>query len=146
MTGCPPTHTLRLGVARANSLRLEEAVAAVTALQECGLIIQDGQSLLQALDLSGTVCLAILVRLCLRNAAILDLAVILVHSSQLRGSGVAIALVLRCGLAQSLGGLGLVLHITFLGRLGHLGRKITLHRLEDVDDAAASARRLAEVL
>merc|ERR1719246_290468 len=107
-------------IALASSLRLQEAVAAVAALQESSLVLQDGERILQACDLGRAACLAVRVRLWPGNATVLDLAVVLVHRSQLRGGGVAIALIFRGRLAQGLHGLRLVLEVTLLGGLGDL--------------------------
>merc|ERR1719373_1057438 len=75
--------------------------AAAVLLQEGGsLLLEDGECLLEALDLRGAAALALLVGLRLRDAALLDLGVVLQDRAELRVRGLALAAVLRHGLVQ----------------------------------------------
>merc|ERR1719253_2170384 len=127
--------------------------AAALALHERGLALEDGERLLEALDLRLAARLALLVGLRLGDAAVLDLRVVLVHGVELGLRLLAVARDLRDGLL-----LGLVLHVLLLGGLDDLvllgdllvlGRRVGLllldlgeaglADLEDADDAAAGA-------
>merc|ERR1719230_1021372 len=137
---------------------------ALAALHEGGFVLKDGECLLQACDLSLTALLAFLVRLWLRNAAILDFGVVLIDCVELSLLGGAVGGHLGDALVEALELLCLVLDVLVFGGLGHgiflchliiLGRrvalfgllcrqvlrKITLANLQDVDDALASSSR-----
>ena len=72
--------------------------AAALALHECGLALEDGEGLLEALDLGRAARLALLVALRLRDAAVLDLGVVRVHGVELLLGGGAVAGYLGDGL------------------------------------------------
>merc|ERR1719253_2240408 len=136
--------------------------AAALALHEGGLALEDGERLLEALDLCLAARLALLVGLRLGDAAVLDLRVVLVHGVELGLGLLAVAGDLRNGLLLGLVLLGLVLHVLLLGglddlvllgdllvlgrrvgllllHLGEAGGEVGLSDLEDADDAAAGA-------
>merc|ERR1719253_1661841 len=136
--------------------------AAALALHEGGLALEDGERLLEALDLCLAARLALLVGLRLGDAAVLDLRVVLVHGVELGLGLLAVAGDLRNGLLLGLVLLGLVLHVLLLGGLddlvllgdllvlgrrvgllllylGEAGGEVGLADLEDADDAAAGA-------
>merc|ERR1719401_1744357 len=121
----------------------QEAVAPSRAtavlLQEGGrLLLEDGERLLEALDLRGPAALTLLVGLRLRNAALLDPGVVLQDGAELRVRRFALAAVLRHGLVQARELLRLVLHVLRL-LSGEVLSEVRLHHLEDPDDAGARA-------
>merc|ERR1719491_1255844 len=97
-------------------LRAQEPMTALTTLDKRGLVLQDGERLLQARDLRLTTGLAVLVRLWLRDAAVLHLAVVLIHGCQFSLRRVTVTLVLCGGLAQGLHFRGLVLLVALARR------------------------------
>ena len=84
------------------------------------LNLEDGERLLEALDLRLAARLALLVGLRLGDAAVLDLRVVLVHGVELGLRLLAVAGDLRDGLLLGLVLLGLVLHVLLLGGLDDL--------------------------
>merc|ERR1719265_1075095 len=97
------------------SSRSQEAVAAaaaaLAALHEGGLVLEDGQGILEASDLRLSTTLALLVSLRLGNAAVLKLGVVLHNSGEFRILGVAVGGKLRNLLVQAGELLRLVLNI-----------------------------------
>merc|ERR1719235_1526300 len=63
---------------------VNHAAQVAWALQECGLRLQDFQSILEALDLCLAACLTLLVRLRLFHALRIELGTVLEHGIQLR--------------------------------------------------------------
>merc|ERR1719373_35787 len=95
--------------------------AAAMLLQEGGrLLLEDGERLLEALDLCGAAALPLLVGPRLRDAALLDLGVVLQNGRELRVRRLAIAAVVRHCLVQALELLRHVLHVLILQGLGYL--------------------------
>merc|ERR1740117_508905 len=106
-------------MARNSLLRCQGTAHVVTAvlptlLHESGLVLQNGECLLQAVDLCLTAFLTFLISLRLGDAAVFQFAVIFHHSRELRAQGVLVARPLRNALVERGEFLGLVLLILVL--------------------------------
>merc|ERR1719499_2068309 len=98
-----PTASCSPHSARFQGTAHAEALAAVPAtLHKGSLLLERGERLLQALDLGLPAGLALLVSLWLRDAAVLDLLVVLEHGRQLRVCALAICGDLGDGGVQTL--------------------------------------------
>merc|ERR1719373_1312856 len=86
--------------------------AAAVLLQEGGrLLLEDGECLLETLNLRSAAALALLVGLRLRDAALLDLGVVLQNRAELCVCRIALAAVIRHGLVRARELLRHVLHV-----------------------------------
>merc|ERR1719150_3555986 len=94
-------------------------VASLASLGQGSLIFQDGESLLQTINLCSTSTLALLVRLWLGDASILDLAVVLQDGAQLGVFRLSVSRELGDTLVKTLELLRRVFDVLFFGSTGH---------------------------
>merc|ERR550514_1884678 len=92
----------------------------VLALDKGGLVLKNGESLLETLNLCRASSSALFVCLGLGNAPVLDLAVVFHDSGKLSGRSLSVTGELSNSLVQRLVLLGLVFHILLLGGPGNL--------------------------
>merc|ERR1719221_1219603 len=92
----------------------------LSALDKRRLIFQDGESLLQSVNLSFPACLSLLVCLWLGNAPVLNFTVIVHYCAEFGVGGLAVCRHSRDVLVQAIELLCLVLDVLLLHSLGNL--------------------------
>merc|ERR1719272_2767330 len=107
----------RLELPRPLSSLARAAHAPAPALHEGRLLLEDPERLLEARDLGLAPAHPLLIRLWLRDAAVLELRVVLHHGAELGVRRVAVAGVLPDGLVQSRGLGSLVFYVLVFQRL-----------------------------